>query len=206
MTKMELNRQYKKDREAAFNEIQKALTEKITELAYWSQDFVKDKKDGLILPDHVKLTEVFRWPASMSYAAGDLRDGKVGLKEIFSKVSGRYEGKNPQQIIGVADDFIRSADAKLDGRKSAFEDMYKLLEVAERDFDLTYKPLSKDSLDYWHKKHPIEPQHLEYAFRENQRHFMKESISEMRKFLGEVEAGTFKAKPAPNAGPKAPTP
>lgn len=202
---MATDRQYNKDREDAFSEIQKAIGEKITELAYWSQDFVKDKKDGLILPDHVKLTEVFRWPASMSYATSDLKDGKKDLKEVFSKVSGRYEGK-PQQVIGLADDFVRSSQAKLDGRQSAFEDMYKLLEVAERDFDLTYKPLSKDMLDYWHKKHPIEPQHLEYAYRENQRHFMKESINEMRKFLGEVQAGTFKAKPAPNAAPKAPTP
>lgn len=202
---MNIERKFEQDRQKAFEDIQKALTEKITELAYWSSDFMKDKQDGLILPDYVKVSEVFHWPAALSGAASSFKEGKKDLKEIFSYVSGRYEGKNPQQIIGVADDFARSAEAKLDGRKSAFEDMRKVLDVAERDFDLTYKPLSKDSLDYWHKKHPIEHRHLEYAFRENQRHFMKESITEMRKFLDEVEAGTFQPKPKP-AAPKAPTP
>lgn len=189
---MELNREFRKAREAAFDEIQQAMIEKIKEKALWSQEFVKGKTDGLVLPEHIQLSETFRWPASISYAASDLKEGKKDLKEIFSRVSSRYEGK-PAQVIGVADDFTRSPESKTDGRKSAFEDMFKLLDVAERDFDLTYKPLTRESMEYWHKKHPIEPQHLEYAFRENQRHFMKESISEMRQFLTDLESG----KPAP---------
>lgn len=191
---MELNREFRKAREAAFDEIQQAMIEKIKEKALWSQEFVKGKTDGLVLPEHIQLSETFRWPASISYAASDLKEGKKDLKEIFSRVSSRYEGK-PAQVIGVADDFTRSPDAKTDGRKSAFEDMHKLLDVAERDFDLTYKPLTRESMEYWHKKHPIEPQHLEYAFRENQRHFMKESISEMRQFLADLESGKQAPKP-----------
>ncbi len=199
---MELDRNFRKDREAAFDEIQKAMFAKIQEKALWSQGFVKDKNDGLILPEHVQLSETFRWPAAISYAAGDFKENRKPLKQIFSGVSGRYEGKNLQQIIGVADDFVRTPASKLDGRKSAFEDMFKLLDIAERDFDLTYKPLSKDMLDYWHKKHPIDYQHLEYAYRENQRHFMKESINEMRQVLTALQAG----KPAPGVTAKPPTP
>lgn len=197
----ELNRKFREDRDAAFDEIQKAIIEKIKELAYWSQDFVKDKKDGLLLPDHVKLSETFRWPAALSYALSELKEGKSSLKEVFSRVSTRYAGK-PQQVMGVAEDFARSPDAKLDGRKSAFEDLHKVLDIAERDFDLTYKPLTKDSLDYWSKKHPIGNTHLEFAFKENQRHFMKESIDEMRRFLNDIEAG----KPVRVATPKPPKP
>lgn len=198
---MELNREFRKAREQAFDEIQQAMVEKIKEKALWSQEFVKGKNDGLILPEHIQLSETFRWPAALTYAASDLKEGKKDLKEIFSRVSSRYEGK-PAQVIGVADDFARSPEAKTDGRKSAFEDMHKLLDVAERDFDLTYKPLPRESMEYWHKKHPIEPQHLELAYRENQRHFMKESIGEMRKFLAELEAG----KPAPAKPPAPPKP
>lgn len=198
---MELNREFHKAREAAFDEIQKAMIDVIKDKALWSQEFVKDKPDGLVLPEYVQLSETFRWPASLSYAASDLKDGKKDLKEIFSRVSSRYEGK-PAQIIGVADDFTRSPEAKIDGRQSAFEDMFKLLDVAERDFDLTYKPMGRETLEYWHKKHPIDHQHLEYAYRENQRHFMKESITEMRKFLTDLQDG----KAVPNAGPKPPKP
>lgn len=199
---MELNRKFRQERDAAFDEIQKAMNDKIRDLAYENVEFMKDKKDGLNLPDHILVSETFRWPAALTYAAGDLKEGKRSLKEIFARVSSRYEGSNPQQVLGVADDFTRSADAKLDGRKSAFEDLYKLLDVAERDFDLTYKPQSRDMLDYWHKKHPIGADHLEYAYRENQRHFQKQSIDNMRQFLKGLEAG----KPAPGAKPSVPKP
>ena len=199
---MELSRKFREARDAAFDEIQKAMTDKIRDLAYANVEFMKDKKDGLNLPDHVQVSETFRWPAALTYAAGDLKEGKRSLKEIFARVSSRYEGNNPQQVLGVADDFTRSPAAKLDGRASAFEDLYKLLDVAERDFDLTYKPQSKDMLEYWHKKHPIGADHLEYAYRENQRHFQKQSIDDMRKFLQDLETG----KPAAGAKPASPKP
>lgn len=197
---MELNRKYRKEREAAFDEIQKAFNRKMKELAAWSQEFVKGKTQ-MTLPEHMELQETFRWPAAVVWAASDLRDGK-SLKEIFGRVSDRYQGRDPRQILGIADDFTRSAAAKTDGRLSAFEDMLKVLEVAERDFDITYKPLSRDQIEYWQKKHPLDPASLEYACRENQRHFMKESLKEMRRILHDLQG----QKPQPGAKPKGPTP
>ena len=198
---MELNRKYRLEREAAFGEIEKAFNEKIKELALWSQTFTKGKTQ-LLLPEHMELQERFRWPSAVICAASDLKDGKKSLKEIFGRVSGRYEGRNPQQVLGIADDFTRSVASKTDGRLSAFEDIHKLLDVAERDFDATYKPLSWDQIEYWQKTHPLDPPTLEYAYRENQRHFMKESLKEMRELLNELQTG----KPRPGAAPRAPRP
>ncbi len=196
-----MDKKFRQEREAALNEIQTAIGKKITELAIANQTAMANRPEGLLLPEHVQTYETFRWPAAISFAAGDLKEEK-SLKEIFSRVSARYEGKDLKQILGVADDFTRSPAAKLDGRTSAFEDVLKVLDVAERDFDLTYKPLTRSMLDYWHKKHPIDDQHLEYAYRENQRYYMKESIKAMREFLTDLQAG----KPAPGVAPKPPKP
>lgn len=196
-----MDRKFREERTKALEEIQKALTDKIREKAFWSQEFVKGKETPLALPDYMQLQETFRTPAFALYAAGDLKEDK-SLKEVFSKVSGRYQAKDPRQVLGVASDLVRSPEAKTDGRLSAFEDVLKVLEVAERDFDATYKPLTRESLDYWRKKHPIPDESLEYAYRENQRHFMKESLKEIR----DLVEGLRDAKPAPGAAPKSPKP
>jgi hypothetical protein len=196
-----MDRKFREERTKALEEIQKALTDKIREKAYWSQEFVKGKENPMILPDYLQLQETFRTPAFALYAAGDLKEEK-SLKEVFSRVSAKYQAKDPRQVLGVASDLVRSPEAKTDGRLSAFEDVLKVLDVAERDFDTTYKPLTRDSLDYWRKKHPIGDESLEYAYRENQRHFMKESLAEIRELIVALRDG----KPAPAAAPKPPKP
>jgi hypothetical protein len=196
-----MDRKFREDRTKALEEIQKALTDKIRDLAFWSQEFVKGKESPMALPDYMQLQETFRGPAFVLYAAGDLKEDK-SLKEVFSRVSAKYQAKDPRQVLGVASDLVRSPEAKTDGRLSAFEDVLKVLEVAERDFDATYKPLSRESLDYWRKKHPIADEHLEYAYRENQRHFMKESLGSLRELIVNLRDG----KPSPAAAPKPPKP
>jgi hypothetical protein len=196
-----MDRKFREERNNALEEIQKALTEKMREKALWSQEFVKGKESPMNLPDYMQLQETFRAPAFAIYAVTDLKDDK-SLKEVFSRVSGKYQAKDPRQVLGVASDLVRSPEAKTDGRLSAFEDVLKVLEVAERDFDATYKPLTRESLDYWRKKHPIPDESLEYAYRENQRHFMTESLKEIRALILDLRDAT----PAPGAAPKTPKP
>ena len=62
--------------------------------------------------------------------------------------------------------------------------------------------LTRESLDYWRKKHPIDDQNLEIAYRENQRHFMTESLKEIRQLVLDLRD----AKPSPGAAPKTPRP
>lgn len=196
------DRKFTREREAALDEIQAAMREKITEAAAWSHVFMRQNPQ-LLLPDYVKVQEVFRWPTALSVAAGDLKEEK-SLKEVFSRVSARYQAPKRQQVLGVADDLIRSEAAKTNGRLSAFEDVLKVLDVAERDFDASYKPLTREQVKYWQKKHPLQPDVLEYAFRENQRHFMKEAISELREAVIALRDGKT---PAPRAkGAKPPQP
>lgn len=194
---------FNQDRKAAFDEIQTAIGDKIRELALWSQEYIKanPRPNGLLLPEHVELSETFRWPAQISHAAGDLKAGKKSLREVFAAVSSRYETKPARGAPSIPDDFNRSAAAMNDGRQSAFEDMHKLLDIAERDFDISYKPLNRNMLDYWHKKHPIGHGHLEFAHRENQRHYMRESLQDMRRFLHNLQAG----QPVTGVSPKRPS-
>jgi hypothetical protein len=185
------DRKFREEREKALEEIHKAMTQKIQDLVAWSRAFMQGKEQ-LTLPDHMRVQETFRWPAAVMFAAAELKDSK-SLKEVFSRVSTRYQASDPRQIIGLSEDLTRSPAAKTDGRLSAFEDVMKVLEVAERDFDLTYRPLSPDSIDFWKKRHPIDPQSLELAYRENQRHFMRESLQEIREMLEEMKSGKPKS-------------
>lgn len=194
-----MDRKFREEREKALEEIHKAMGEKIQDLVAWSRAFMQGKEQ-LTLPDHMRVQETFRWPAAIMFAASDLKDDK-GLKEVFSRVSSRYQAKDIRQVIGLSEDLTRSPAAKTDGRLSAFEDVLKVLEVAERDFDLTYRPLSPESMEFWKKRHPIDPQGLELAYRENQRHFMKESLKDMRETLV-----ALKDKAPKPAQPKPPTP
>ena len=49
-----MDRKFREERTKALEEIQKALTDKIREKAFWSQEFVKGK-NPLILPDYLQL-------------------------------------------------------------------------------------------------------------------------------------------------------
>jgi hypothetical protein len=188
------DRKFREEREKALKEIQEAMTDKVKSLITWSRAFMHGKEQ-LTLPDHMQVQETFRWPNAVFLATSDLLDEK-SLKHVFSRVSQRYQARDPRQVIGLSEDLDRSPAARLDGRLSAFEDVLKVLEVAERDFDMTYRPLGEDSLAFWRKRHPIDPQSLELAYRENQRHFMKESLRDIRQMLEEMKAGTPKS-PAP---------
>jgi hypothetical protein len=179
------DRKFREERQKALEDIHKAMTQKIQDLVAWSRSFMQGKEQ-LTLPDHMRVQETFRWPAAVMFAASELKDDK-GLKEVFSRVSARYQAADMRQVIGLSEDLTRSHTAKTDGRLSAFEDVLKVLEVAERDFDLTYRPLSPESMDFWKKRHPIDPTGLELAYRENQRHFMKESLQEIREMLEEMK-------------------
>ncbi|TAL34795.1 MAG: hypothetical protein EPN97_08000 [Alphaproteobacteria bacterium] len=193
-----MDRKFREEREKALEEIHKAMTQKIQDLVAWSRAFMQGKEQ-LTLPDHMRVQETFRWPAAVMFAASDLKEDKM-LKEVFSRVSARYQAKDIRQVIGLSEDLTRSPAAKTDGRLSAFEDVLKVLEVAERDFDLTYRPLTPDSLEFWKRRHPIDPQGLELAYRENQRHFMKESLKDMRETL--VALRDKAPKPAAPKPPK----
>ncbi len=120
---------------------------------------------SLDLASFVEVQEAFKWPTVVSTIATELEQGKK-LQEVFARVA------KPQ-----ASDL---ASPRHNGRESAFADVLKALEIAERDFEKTYAPLSKEQLKYWKAKHPIEDQHLEYAWKENNRHHMKESIRTLR--------------------------
>lgn len=190
---------FRDERERALDDIRKAVNGKIQELVNWARDFMKGK-DQLTLPDHLKIQETFRWPAALLHAASQLKDDKP-LKEIFSRVSPRYQADDLRQVLGLSDDLTRSPAAKTDGRLSAFEDVLKILDVAERDLDLHPRPLPRETMEFWLKRHPIGPHHLELAYRENQRHFTKESLQEMRRFIVDL-----KNKPPKPPAPKFPSP
>jgi hypothetical protein len=193
------DRKFREERDRALDEIHKAVEAKIHELVAWSRTFMQGKEQ-LTLPDHLQVMEAFRWPNAIFFAASDLKEDK-SLKEVFSRVSARYQAADKRQVLGLSEDLTRSVAARTDGRLSAIEDMLKLLEVAERDFDLTYRPLNSESIEFWKKRHPIDPQGLELAYRENQRHFMKESLQQMREMIEGL-----KNKSPKNGTPKPPSP
>lgn len=169
-----MDREFRQARQEALHQIRDAFTQRIQELA--RQNNISDT--GL-LPDYARVQEMFRWPTNILYILQDL-ENDVPLKEVFAKVSGRYSGKDAP---GLAGDIYLSPQTAADGRGRAFEEVLKALEVAERDFDITYRPLTRSMMDYWQKKHPIGPEHLELAWRENLRHFMKEAIAESRSLI-----------------------
>lgn len=186
---------YIKNRDEALTEIREAMNERIRRQAMWSRSFIQRSKP-LSMPDHLKIHEMFRWPGAVVMAAVDLQDGK-SLSEVFSRVSARYQG--PARLPATPDDTARSARAKTDGRYSAFEDVLKMLEVAERDFDATYRPLTRDQVEYWQKTHPLREEYLQLAYRENQRHFMKETMAELRSMIE-----FMRDNPGPMPGVKGP--
>jgi len=189
---------FEADRRAAFAEIQAAFTAKMHELAKEGAKYSDSSK--MILPEILEVQEKFRWTPTVLAAAVDLKAGKP-LKDIFARVSKRYQPpagfpRRPAQD-GLAEDMQRPVGQS--GRDSAFADIRKMLEVAERDFDQTYQPLNRDQAQYFLKKHPIGEEHIRFAHKENQRHFMKESIREARALLDALQN-------PPPVQPKSPRP
>lgn len=186
------------ERKAAFSQIQTAFTRKMEELAKEGGKYTDQSK--MSLPEIVEVQEKFRWTPAVLAAAIDLKADKP-LKDIFARVSKRYQPPAgfPRKPApnGPAEDMQRPAAHS--GRDSAFADIRKMLEVAERDFDLTYQPLGRDQAEYFLKKHPIGDQHIRFAHKENQRHFMKESIKDVRALLDRLQN-------PPAAAPEPPQP
>lgn len=174
------------ERKAAFADIQAAFTQKMNVLAQEGVKYTDQSK--MSLPDIIEVQEKYRWTPAVLSAAIDLRAGKP-LKDIFARVSKRYQPPAgfPRRPApnGPAEDFQRPQGQS--GRDSAFADIRKMLDVAERDFDETYQPLSREQAQYFLKKHPIGDQHIRFAHKENQRHFMKESIREARALLDNLQ-------------------
>jgi len=196
---------FEADRRAAFAEIQAAFTAKMHELAKEGAKYSDSSK--MILPEILEVQEKFRWTPTVLAAAVDLKAGKP-LKDIFARVSKRYQPpagfpRRPAPRGSAADQQRLTEDmerpAGQSGRDSAFADIRKMLEVAERDFDQTYQPLNRDQAQYFLKKHPIGEEHIRFAHKENQRHFMKESIREARALLDTLQN-------PPSIPPKSPRP
>lgn len=154
---------YTQERKKALIEIHDAAVSRITTLA---RSLLGKNTPDLDLASFVEVQEAFKWPGLVSTMATELEQGKK-LQEVFSRVAQPQSGDLLTQ--------------RHNGRDSAFEDILKALDIAERDFEKTYAPLNKEQLKYWKAKHPIEDMYLEYAWKENHRYRMKESIAAIRK-------------------------
>lgn len=176
-----MDAKFKAERKAALAEIQAAFMQKMDVLAKEGIKYADNSK--LSLPEMLEAQEKFRWTPAVLAAAIDLQADKP-LKEIFARVSKRYEppaGFPRKSPASLAEDLQQTAGQS--GRDSAFADIRRMLDIAERDFDMTYRALSRDEVQYFLKKHPIGEEHIRFAHKENQRHFMKESIREVRAVL-----------------------
>lgn len=156
--------EFKADRLHALQDIKDLCVAKVQRLA---KSPIGDNSRDLILPEFLQTQEHFRWPAVVLYLATDLAQGK-SLSDAFAHVSPASKGA-----------VNNNAPAK-DGHDSAYNDIIAALDLAVRDFDANYKPLDADTVRYWQKKHPIEEQHIQYAYKENMRHHMKEAVQELR--------------------------
>lgn len=159
--------EFKVDRLHALQDIKDLCVAKVQRLA---KSPIGDNSRDLILPEFLETQEGFRWPAVVLYLASDLEQGK-SLSDAVAHVSPASKGAANNNV-----------PAK-NGRDSAFGDVIAALDVALRDFDANYKPLDAETVRYWQKKHPIEAQHIQYAYKENMRHFMKEAVQELRSEL-----------------------
>lgn len=189
---------FKSARKAALAEIQATFMQKMETLAKEGAQYSDNSK--LSLPEIIEVQEKFRWTPAVLAAAVDLQADKP-LKDIFARVSKRYEPPAgfPRRPAagGPAEDLQRPAGQS--GRDSAFADIRKMLEIAERDFDLTYKPIGREDVKYFLAKHPIGEENIRFAHKENQRHFMKQYIAEARGMLDRLQN-------PPPAAPKPPAP
>lgn len=194
-----MDQKFKDDRKQALTDIHDALLQKMEALAKEGTKF--SKTDDMSMPEIIELEQKFRWLPTAIMVAAELKQEKP-LKEVFSRVSKRYQESRPRKPINaVASDFTRAAG--LDGRASAFADVRKALQIAARDFDISYDPLTRDQAKWWLAKHPIGDQYIRLAHKENQRHYMKQALTALEDTLDLLEKGQL--PPAPQK-PKPPKP
>lgn len=191
-----MDKKFQEDRRQALTDIHDALLQKMEALAKEGAKF--SKTDDMSMPEIVELEQKFRWLPTAIMVAAELKQEKP-LKDVFSRVSKRYQQSRPRKPINaVASDFTRAAG--LDGRASAFADVRKALHIAARDFDISYDPLTRDQAKWWLKKHPIGDQYIRIAHKENQRHYMKQALTALEDTLDLLEKGklpTVSKKPKP---------
>lgn len=173
---------FNKERRKALEQIEQALQADLDALA--RKVPAMGDVSQMSLPDELKLSESLGRRVAANFLVSDLKEGK-SLKEAFARVSARYRPAHKKPVVPLPEDMARTAQ---DGRESAFEDMLKALEIAERDFDISYRRLTPMEIASYQKKHPIEPQYIEYAHKENQRHFMKETLGELKTLLQGLKA------------------
>lgn len=194
-----MNNKFKEDRQKALQEIHDAMMHKLEVLA---REASKSKGgDKMTMPEILEQQEKFRWVPAALMVSLDLKQEKP-LKDIFARVSKRYQTTKPRKPIqSIAADF--KAAQSTEGRASAFEDMRKILKIAARDFEQTYAPLTQDQAKWWLKKHPIGDKYIRIAHKENQRHFMQQTLASLHQTLDALEKGTLRLpkKPQP-PGPK----
>lgn len=196
-----MDKKFKEDRQKALGEIYDVLLQKMEDLA--REGVVFSKAENLSMPEIIEVEQKFRWLPAALMVAADLKEDKP-LKDVFARVSKRYQQTRPRKPINtVASDFTRAAG--LDGRASAFADVRKALQIAARDFDISYEPLGRDQAQWWLKKHPIGDQYIRVAHKENQRHYMKQALTALEDTLTLLESGKLKLPPKP-AKPKPPKP
>jgi len=194
-----VDKTFKEERQKALNDIHAALMQKMEALAREGVKF--SREEDLSMPEIIEIEQKFRWLPAAIMVTAELKQGKP-LKEVFARVSKRYQHTRPRKPVNaVASDFTRVAG--LDGRASAFADVRKALQIAARDFDIGYDPLTRDQAQWWLKKHPIGDQHIRIAHKENQRHYMKQALTALEETLDLLEAGNL---PQSAQKPKPPKP
>lgn len=174
-----MSRSYESDRRQALEEIRQACTDKVHLLA---TSPLGNNNIDRGLPEYVEVEEKFRLPAAMSFVIHELQQGS-GLRQAFSYASARYRDKDRRVVNALPGDLDPSPATGKDGRASAFDDVFKALDIIERDFDLNYTPLSREDIKRWQKKHPIDGRHLQDAHRVHAKQFSKEAIDDMRALL-----------------------
>lgn len=189
----DFDRKFREDRDRALEEIRDACMDRINRLSDITSARTPEEDRKQSMTDYVRDEEGFNWPVAVLYIVADMKEEK-GLKEAFSHVSVRYDLPDRRQVLGLMDDLQLSPAAKLDGRLNAIETVLKSLDVAERDFSITYRPLRGDEIDDWRRRHPGDDSDIQAAHRAAHEKYTKEQIRELRDMLEGMK--TPKAAPA----------
>lgn len=176
---------FKQERHKTLQAIRDAMMVKMEALAKEGAKFTQ--ADNLTMPEIIEVQEKFRWVPTTIGLAMELQQEKP-LKEIFSRVSKRYESRRPPQATQQQLPADLAPVKGLNGRDTAFAEVRRALDIAERDFDMTYPRLTRDQVQWWLKKHPIGEESIRLAHKENQRHYMKAALTEVRGTLDKLEA------------------
>jgi len=179
------NDKFKQERHKALQDIRDAMMIKMEALAKEGAKFTQ--ADHLSMPEIIEVQEKFRWVPTTIGIAMELQQEKP-LKEIFSRVSKRYETRRPPQSTQQALPADLAPITGKNGRDTAFAEVRRALDIAERDFDVSYPRLTRDQVQWWLKKHPIGEDSIRLAHKENQRHYMKAALTELRGTLDTLES------------------